>query len=258
MPFNVLNPWGRTPESPPSVDAESTTPDHPYPVMDADMYEGATIHKWADHTPRSAMRHMSDLLETLNSRVLLDSAVLMAQFKPFAIESSVSNTEFEPLFRKMHAVWEGIEEHVSTHQLHQFYGLVVGDASTHVPYITTIRDTRVSWFVNRPGTDEWTSVRHNMQTPDDAERFARSFLYRNASERPGEYPPPRPVVLRTANRSDLDNIINAANVMGPTHQITKRIVSQWITDLVHQQSPNARVSDRLATVFDQIDFMPTS
>lgn len=227
-----------------------------YPVVSLSMSAG---HEWSKHTPQSAIRLMSELLETLTSHSLPDSEVLMVRLKPFVIKNSVSNTEFKHLFRKVHAVWERTDEHISTHQLHQFYRLVVGEAHTHVPYITIVHGTRVSWFVNRPGTDEWTSVLHNVEKADNAEQFARSFLYPNhhcQHESPNNNQ--RPVALRTANRSDLDNIINAANVLGPRHKTTKRIVRQWIIDLVRQYPLNKRGSDRLDAIFDQIDNAPTS
>jgi hypothetical protein len=246
----------------PIVPPMAALPSHQqrYPVVDpsaGDLFR----HVWADYAPRAAIRIMSRLLETLMSHPPLDSAIMRIKFKPFTVQNLVWNTEFVYLIHKVHAVWEQTEEHISTHQLHHFYQLVVGEVDTHLPYITTIRGVRTSWFVNRPGTEEWTSVQHNMQIADDTEQFARLFLYGNNTSILQRRSEPlnlhRPMTLRTANQSDLYNIINASNVLGPRHKITKRIVRQWINELVHKHTSNKGRSDDLGIIFDQIDYMPS-
>jgi hypothetical protein len=228
----------------------------PYPVLSDNEGRHQNMrlhHPWADITPQAAQRLMTGLLTALASEKPLSSSTLTEHFRPFVIKDAVWNTEFAPLLVRIHAVWDMDGESISTHQLHQFYNLVVGDERTHLPFITTVGNHPVSWFVNRPNTGEWTSVQHHVRNTDNGEAFARSFLYQTPSD--GPFVTRRPVKLQTANRTDLDNIINAGNVMGPRHYITRRIVRRWILGLIRKYNNN-QYPDGLSVAFDSIDQHP--
>ena len=184
----------------------------------------------------------------------MNSSMLSERFRPFVIKDAVWNTEFAPLLERIHAVWDMDEEFISTHQLHQFYSLVVGNENTCLPYITTIGNNPASWFVNRPNTGEWTSIQHHIRNNDTGEAFARSFLYQTPSE--GPQVARRRVKLQTANRTDLENIINACNVMGPRHYITRRIVRRWILDLIKKYNAQYITKNDLSRVFNRLDQSP--
>ena len=220
----------------------------PYPVLPENGVRHGPPQPWADVTPRVAQRLMTELLTALASGSRLNAPVLTERFRPFVIKNAVWNTEFVPLIERIHAVWDTEEAFVSTHQLHQFYGLVVGAPATYLPYITTVGNQSASWFVNRPNTDEWTSVQNHIRTNDHWD-FARSFLYQTPYNRPQ-----RNVRLQTADRIDLENIINAGNVMGPRHYITRRIVRRWILKLIKQHNQNPSLTnDHLSFAFNSMD-----
>jgi hypothetical protein len=215
-------------------------------------------HPWSDVSPHEACQKMTNLLQALTSNSSHGIPRLTEQLKPFDIKEVAWNNEYLSLMEKVQNAWElGSEDGINTHELLQFYGLVVGTPNTvRLPFITTIGDHRVSWFIRRPNTEVWTSVQANMRSSMDGdEQFARTLLYHNRWSDVTETELPffarctsfsPKVVPRwggsrplTASRTqELMGIVHAGNVLGPRHDTTKRIVALWIRNLLKKNRKN--------------------
>ena len=215
------------------------------------LAESSTNEPWSDVSSREACQKMTQLLIALTNTPSSGISILKEQLKPFDIKDVAWNTEYRPLMEKVHSVWElGSVDSLDTHELRQFYGLVLGAPSVKLPFITTIGEKNVSWFNQRPNTESWTSVQENTLRPieDADERFARNLLYNNewwgggdangmpffgrcTQTLPVYIPPWGKRTLTVPRREELENIINAGTVLGPRHDTTKQIIQQWIQNL---------------------------